>query len=497
MHTEDLKKYLPATASPTIHGRLVTYPISAQEIVEHCVALFEKHLLPLKFITAARQSETVTIFYIFGVPDQHVFLVPTLTVKTGSEFPSLASHLPSASLYERLIKESFGLIPIGHPNPQPVHDQGSAPYVFTEIPDEGIYEIPVGPVHAGIIEPGHFRFSMAGEEIVNLEAQLGFVHKGTETLFATASLTEKIVLAEHVAGDTAFTHSLAFTQALEELLGIFVPDRANYLRVMLSELERLANHFNDVGFIMFDTGYNGGGAHGVRLREAIMQLNERLSGHRFLRHLNTVGGLQRDIPTTVIRQAQQTLDMIKEDVTNLLQIAGNSQSFMNRLKGTGVVNEALARGYGALGVAARGAGVASDSRQEFPYAAYAQLPFTVAKQSTGDVYARYKVRTKEILSSFHILEQVFKNLPEGAIRAQSIPTTFPTNALAIGVSEGWRGEIMYLVATDRTGQISRVAVRDPSMVNWQIVPHAAAGNVLLDFPLINKSFNLSYSGNDL
>jgi Ni,Fe-hydrogenase III large subunit len=359
-----------------------------------------------------------------------------------------------------------------------------------------MYEIPVGPVHAGIIEPGHFRFSVAGEEIILLESKLGYKHKGIEKLFEILPLAEKLKLSERISGDMSFTHSLAFCQTVEKLADISVSERAQYLRVIYSELERLANHFNDFGFIMSDTGYSFGGSHGCRLREMIMQWNERLTGSRFLRGVNALGGVTQDISPEIKVKLISDLKKIKDDFAEVVAIAQNSSSVYNRLKGTGKLDRQIAEDHGAIGVAGRAVGIAADARIDFPYAAYAKLNFEMALETEGDVKARLDVRIKEIYSSIAIILEALERIPDGNIFLEKV-IELKKNSYAVSLAEGWRGEIVYFMATDTEGKINRVEVRDPSIPNWKVLGHAGKGNVVPDFPLINKSFNLSYSGNDL
>jgi Ni,Fe-hydrogenase III large subunit len=372
-------------------------------------------------------------------------------------------------------------------------------YTFREVEGEGLYEVPVGPVHAGIIEPGHFRFSMAGEIIVNLEARLGWMHKGSEKLFETLPLSKKLLLSERIAGDTSFAHSTAFVSAIEELSGHTPPPRAQYLRVIFGELERLANHFNDIGFILSDTGFNFGGAQGTRLRERIMRINENLTSSRFLRGVSTFGGVTRDIGAEDAGKLRTELLAIEKDFDEIMNIADQNSIIKNRLDGAGRLTREAARLHDGVGVPARASGLEVDARKDFPYAAYAELPLAVAIETSGDVQARYRVRIKEVYSSMQLLTQALTKLPQGEIcvkNALSESAALKKNAYAVGIAEGWRGDIVYFVSTDVDGKIKRVSVRDPSFINWNLIPHCAPGNVLLDFPLINKSFNLSYTGFD-
>ncbi|OGZ73083.1 MAG: hypothetical protein A2908_01850 [Candidatus Staskawiczbacteria bacterium RIFCSPLOWO2_01_FULL_38_12b] len=499
------------------------FEVPALHIKEIATNLHANKNLPLHLITATderAEKEGFKIWYVFGISKKNMFVVPFIRLQNTVTFPSLTPAIHSACNFEKKIHTFFGLTPVLHPDLRPIilHENWPAnlfplrkdfdwqtkvkeihgTYQFQKVEGEGIYEIPVGPIHAGIIEPGHFRFSVAGEEIMLLEAKLGFVHKGSEKLFETLPLSNKLRLCEKISGDSSFSHSLAFCQAAEQLSDALPPKRALYLRVIYAELERLANHFGDIGAIMIDTGFNFGGANGARLREMIMQINERLTKSRFLRNVNTIGGVTKDINAKEIIVLGKDLEKIQKDFFEIIAIAQNSASLLNRLKGTGVLLPKTAKDYGALGVAAKAVGILSDIRVDFPYAAYDELGFnTIETESGGDVYARFRVRVKEVYASMNLIQNALTKLPKGPILTPRNTTVFKKNALAIGMVEGWRGQIIYVITTDLAGNISRVAPCDPSFLNWSLVGEAGPLNVVPDFPLINKSFNLSYSGNDL
>ncbi len=515
-------QYIPKKFQAKQEGNVLTYAVPKEEIVEVCSKLYFDHKLQLKTITATderKEGGVFKIFYVFGVPKENIFLAPYIILKDGEEFPSITKNIHEASGYERKIRTFFGLEVAGHPHLRPIllHENwpssvfplrkdfnwqerpagAKGSYEFQKVAGEGIYEIPVGPVHAGIIEPGHFRFSVAGEEIILLEPKLGYKHKGTEKLFEVLPLSEKVRLAERVSGDTSFTHSMAFCQAVENLADMEIPERAKYLRVIFSELERLANHFNDFGFIMLDTGYSFGGSNGSRLREIIMQWNERLAGSRFLRGVNVIGGVAKDISPDTREEFLRELKKIEKDFEEIVAISEESGSLLNRLQGTGKLDLQLAKDHGVLGVAGRALGIAHDARIEYPYAAYEKIKFDMALEKEGDVRARFYIRIKEIRSSMRIIEQAIANFPLDTELKSDKKINLRKNSYAVGVTEGWRGDISYFIATDSEGNISRVDVRDPSFLNWTVLGHAGKGNVVPDFPLINKSFDLSYSGNDL
>lgn len=519
-YTEIINKYLDKDIKVEKSTNLILFHTPANSIVKICRNLLEKHRLQLKTIKATDERDEngyFKIFYVFGIPESDFFLVPYLQIKNTHEFPSLTPFIHQASFYELEICSFFGLKPIGHPHLQQfiLHENWPAnvfplrkdfdwqkrpptahtPYTFQTVTGEGIYEIPVGPVHAGIIEPGHFRFSVAGEEIVSLEPKLGYTHKGSEKLFEKLSFDDKIKLAERISGDTSFTHSLAYCQAIETLGKTTVPSRAKYLRVIYSELERLANHLNDIGFIVNDTAFSFGGSNGQRLKEKVMQLCDLLTGNRFLRGINTVGGVTKDISEELQLILNKELENIQNDFEEVIQIINGNDSVQNRLKGTGILDQQVALDHGVTGIAARALGLPHDARIEFPYAAYKDISVKIAHQTTGDVYARFQIRVSEIHASIAIIEEALKNLPAGSISANT-SINLEKNAYTISITEGWRGDIVYFIATNGKGEISRVGIRDASFLNWPAVPYAVVGNIIPDFPLINKSFNLSYSGFD-
>ncbi len=328
-----------------------------------------------------------------------------------------------------------------------------------------------------------------------LQPNLGYTHKGTEKLFEVLPLSEKVRLSERVSGDTSFTHAVAFCQAVELLADIQVPERARYLRTIFSELERMANHCNDIGFILNDTAFAVGGSHGTRLKEQIMQLCDQLTGHRFMRGVNTIGGVTKDLISDNLELLQLTINSVTKDLSELVSITENNETVINRLKGTGILQKQVAKDHGVVGMAARGSGINTDARHEYPYAAYDKLTVKVAQQNSGDVYARFSIRVAEVLESARLITQAIKNLPKGAI-ASTTKISFKKNSCSLGIAEGWRGDIVYFVRTNDVGEIDRVGIRDASFLNWPAVPYAVAGNIVPDFPLINKSFNLSYSGFD-
>ena len=459
-----------------------------------------------------------TLRYFFELPGKaSIFLVSMVLEENRRTFPSLATRWYLASLFEREIHDLFGLTPSDHPDlrrlplhqfwpegfypllkdarvPEKFEDDG-APFPFQQVEGDGTYEITVGPVHAGIIEPGHFRFSVEGETIVNLESRLFFVHKGIEKLFESQTPMRGIELAERISGDSAVAHALAFSIAVETAAGIEAPARATHARVAFQELERLYNHIADVGAICTDTGFAVANAHAMRLREDILRLNDRLVGHRLLRGTIVPGGVLIDFSNEKIADAIRTVQKVGRDFDEVVAMALDSGLVLDRLHGTGVLTNRTAREMQVVGVAARASGIDADVRRDHPYAAYPRLRFRVPVFQEGDVWARMMVRVEEARASAELIEQALYSMPDGNI-FEPLPA-LRKGVNAFGLVEGWRGPIWHWVVTGENGAFSRVKIKDPSFANWPALNYAILGNIVPDFPLCNKSFNLSYAGNDL
>jgi len=464
-------------------------------------------------------SAGFTLRYVFEMPGKDVFVIISVLLPQGQNFfPSLATRWYLASLFEREIHDLFGLSPSEHPDlrrlplhqfwpagyhpllkdaarPEKFEDEGQ-PFPFQQVQGEGTYQITVGPVHAGIIEPGHFRFNVDGETIVNLESRLFFVHKGIEKLFESMHFSRGVELAERVSGDSSVAHALAYCMAVERCAGVEAPDRAAYLRVVLQELERLYNHVADVGAICTDTGFAIANAHAMRLREDVLRLNDRLAGHRLLRGTVVPGGVAiQSLSELQIAGAINAVQQVQKDFNEVVAIALESAAVLDRLHATGILTKDIVRELQVVGIAARASGVEADTRRDHPYAAYHKLKFQVPSFQEGDVWARMMVRVHEVQESVHLIVQALVGLPPG--EALRPVTTMPAGASAFGLVEGWRGPIWHWVTIDKNGMLARVKVKDPSFANWPALNYAILKNIVPDFPLCNKSFNLSYAGNDL
>lgn len=429
-------------------------------------------------------------------------------------FESLAKCMHSASLFEREIWEMFGIEPKGNPDLRRLrlHDEvwpkdnyplrkdfkltqsaDLSDYKFSRVEGEGIFEVPVGPVHAGIIGPGHFRFSVAGEPIINLELRLGFTHRGVEKLFEGRSYIDAVGLSECVSGDSCFTHSLAFVQACEKISGVTVPAQAGILRAVFLELERLYNHVNDIGGMAVDVGFSFAHAYASIIKEAILQLNEKLAGNRYLKGINVVGGVSGGIDEAQKQVLLASLKSIKADFGELVKILHSSVSFMDRVDTTGVLRRKTAEDLGVTGLVARASGIPTDLRKYFS-GVCRQVNFTMMLQENGDVLSRLRVRIAEFEESCRLIETLTAALNKKEELRSEAPLK---GGSALGYAEGWRGPVLYWLKAGPIGTIERCKIVDPSFLNWQGLSYAVLGNIIPDFPLCNKSFDLSYPGNDL
>ncbi len=455
------------------------------------------------------------VYYLFAHPTENWFLHARKVLT--AEAPTVASlgifHHP-ASLFEQEIYDLFGITPTNHPDPRPLVRHGfwpadffplrkdaragdfaddGRPFPFVEVGGEGVYEIPVGPVHAGVIEPGHFRFSVVGETIINMRARLYYAHKGTERLFEGRVPSAGVELAERVSGDTTIGHSMAYCQALEAGAGATVPARARYLRVVLLEMERLYNHVADFGMIANDTGFALAQAHCFRIRERLLRLNKRLTGNRLLRGGLVPGGVGHDLPAGLDLAGEVAAALADFEEVVALSLA--SSLVQDRLEGTGMLTMRTARDHGVLGYVARASGIDADVRRDHPFAAYGDLSFRVPVFTSGDVKARTMVRVEEARESARLIRQAVEGIPAGPLHVPLGP--LPAFEPAWSVVEGWRGAIIHWVMADEAGALYRVKIMDPSFLNWRPLSYALLKNIVPDFPLCNKSFNQSYSGNDL
>jgi Ni,Fe-hydrogenase III large subunit/Ni,Fe-hydrogenase III component G len=428
--------------------------------------------------------------------------------------PSLAGLSFPAGRFEREMRDLYGIVPEGHPLPRrlvrhfhwprgwypmladagtpPDFGDTDGPYPFRTVEGPGVYEIPVGPVHAGMIGPGHFRFSVVGETILNLKARLWFTHRGIEKLFEGRDPARALELAERVSGDTAVGHCLAFCLAVEDALGLDVPAPEQQIRAMLLELERLYNHVADIGALCNDVGHGILNSHASRIREQLLRINDTVTGHRLLRGAIHPGG-------AIIRVAPDPgeLAAIAADIAEVTALALDHSVVRDRFTGTGVLTADQAAGLGTLGYVARASGLSSDARHDHPLPGV-QFPRISYSQVTGDVLARFQARAEETGPAVSFITDTAQRLDGHLGTAPARHTREPGTARSgTGMTEGWRGTIVHRAELAPDGTLTRVKIADPSFFNWPALPVALAGTIVPDFPLVNKSFSLSYPGNDL
>jgi Ni,Fe-hydrogenase III large subunit/Ni,Fe-hydrogenase III component G len=465
----------------------------------------------LALVSARHDGALIEVVYLFvdGPPDQRVELRVPLDTRLP-RLPSIAHLSYPASRFEREMHDLFGVQPVGHPQLRRLvlhqhwppgwhpmrHDAGEQPpmnldadaFPFAQVEGDGVYEIPVGPVHAGVIEPGHFRFWVLGETIVRMKARLWFVHKGIERLFEGRDLAFALNLAEKISGDSAVGHGLAFVQAVEESQGLEVGPRARELRLVLLELERLYNHVADVGALCNDVGFGFANARALTLRERLLTLNDAVTGHRLLR-----GGVQYGGATLRSLPTQQELDDIATAFHELVDLGRSNSIVMDRFTGTGVLTNDQARDLGVLGVVARASGLTNDARVTHPFV---DLPasFHAPSREGGDVLARFEVRCDEVDASLRLLSDLVSR--EGPLHVDGGEVDL-REGHGTGIIEGWRGAVVHRVDVGPDGMLRRVKIVDPSFFAWPALPIALTDTIVPDFPLVNKSFNLSYAGNDL
>ncbi len=446
-----------------------------------------------------------------------------LRTRTNSQSPSILSHTPyfaSANRPERHMHDLFGIEFVNHTHPQrwtrhQAWDNETAPlrhtfpkeghppkqtppdkdYPFFKAEGHGVYEIPVGPVHAGIIEPGHFRFHAVGETLLHLEERLGYVHKGMEKIAEGRTADSLARLAGRVSGDTTVGHAFAACLAMERAANIEVPLRASFIRGLMAERERVANHLWDMGMICNDVGFAFAYYQFGRLRELWLRDNQALFGHRLLMDRIIPGGVKFDVSTEAVNRMKDSFKGLRRELDQLITIIDQNSSLEDRLVTTGHLTLADAQTLGVLGYVGRSSGQTFDVRHDAPYPPYDQLEVKVPVEEQGDVASRFWVRYKETRVALKLMEKLLDKLPEGDIAIAWVNPK--TGAEGFGVVEGWRGEILSYVRFGENGCISRYYPRDPSIVNWPALEKLVLGNIVPDFPVCNKSVNGSYSGNDL
>jgi Ni,Fe-hydrogenase III large subunit len=446
--------------------------------------------------------------------DEAPFAIGVVTFECADgRFPSVGAVHPPAIRLERAVRDLYGLEPDGLPDRRPwldhgrfdvQHPLGAEPnalpaavgYSFLPVEGESLHQIPVGPVHAGIIEPGHFRFTANGETVVRLEQRLGYVHKGIESLMVGADLDRGARLAGRTSGDSTVAYALAFAHAAEAALGLEIPPRAAWLRALMAELERLANHFGDFGAICNDASFSIMHAQCGVLRERTLRAAGAGFGHRLMMDGVVPGGVAADLDPDGAAQLRGLTTEIGRIFPRLVELYDNTASLQDRTVTTGILKPALARQFGAGGYVGRASSRAFDARKAIAYPPYDSLEFEVPVLDAGDVNARVWIRIREIEQSVALIEQILAGLPAGPLRV-GVEAATAGACEGLGFAEGFRGDVLAWLRLGGDGRIARCHLRDPSWFQWPLLEAVIEGNIVADFPLCNKSFNCSYSGHDL
>ncbi|HTY94989.1 MAG TPA: hypothetical protein VMC02_13940 [Steroidobacteraceae bacterium] len=494
------------------HARLLGVDREAWRQVPKDVAANGGRLLALWAAAASPVEDVVSAAYLC---DPGLLVVRLPLPRTSADYPGIEDLFPAANRMQRAIADLSGPVSTG-PDTRPWLRHGAWPadvhplrdvvlpaaappapddYGFVRVQGEGVHEVAVGPVHAGTIEPGHFRFSVVGEKVLRLEERLGYVHKGIEQRFTQLPLLQAHRLAARVCGDSAVAFSWAYCQAVEGMARVDIPARAAWLRALALELERIANHLGDLGALGNDAGFAFGLAQFSRLKERLLRANEQAFGQRYLLDWIVPGGTRADLDDAQAHSLAGTVSALRLEVATLRDIYEQHTGLRDRFVGAGTVNPALAGRLGLLGLAGRASGQACDLRVDLPWAPYDELTVTRCTQQDGDVLARVTVRFDELNVACGLVQQILGGLPGGPC---DTPVPVPdAECSGIGLIEGWRGPVLVALETAAGGRIRRCHPHDPSWQNWPVLEHAIIGNIVPDFPLINKSFNLAYSGHDL
>jgi len=484
-----------------------------------CAKYAENEGIRWAAVWAEDHSDTLEVNALLETKGDYVIL-RTQVATDCPKLPSQALYYWAADRSERHIQDMYGICFTDHPDPKrwirhqawpedtyplrkkyPVEGKPvtktppDKDYKFVSATGSGVYEIPVGPVHAGIIEPGHFRFQAVGETILNLEERFGYVHKGIEKIAEGRSPEQLARLAGRVSGDTTVGHTWAACMAMERAVGVKVPVRAQYIRAILCERERIINHLWDMGAICNDVGFAFANYQFGRLRENWVRDNDHLFGHRLLMDCIIPGGVNQDLSMESIAYTDRSIRILKKELGEIVALIDFSESLEDRLITTGVLSVETASKLGALGYVGRASGLSFDVRRNAPYPPYDQLEVQVPVEDQGDVASRFWIRYKEIQAAFHLIRQSMEKIPSGDLCTQwQSPVA---GAEGIGLVEGWRGEILCYVRFDQDNRIARYYPRDPSIINWPALEKIVLENIVPDFPVCNKSVNGSYSGHDL
>ena len=459
---------------------------------------FEKLNLRLLGFFGKQEFDNVRLYVILADDKVgKIYITSSIFSQNIKSYQSFTQYFPSFHIFEREFYEEFGIEPINHPWLKPVRNNQDN-YEFFEMKGDEVHQVAVGPIHAGVIEPGHFRFMCHGEKVYDLEIMLGYQHRGVEELF----LKEKQFnnrLAESVCGDSVIAYNMAYSQVMENLTTTKVSNKAELIRRIALEMERIGIHIGDMGAIAGDIAYQMGASIFGVTRTLVINTMLEISGSRFGRGLIDVGGVNFDINDKLSQRIKSVLDEVAKTVDRTTNVMLKSPTVLSRLERTGVVSTENATAMGAVGMAARASGVDLDSRFDFNDIWYKSLRVEKPFKATGDVYSRFKLRYKEVKQSIQIIKKLLKKLNEFSLEQILVKTNYKleSNSFVVSIVEGWRGELVHFALTGANGELLRYKIKDPSFNNWYMLAMAVRNNGISDFPLCNKSFNLSYCGNDL
>ncbi|MBD5402303.1 hydrogenase [bacterium] len=468
--------------------------VSITELREEIILLNKR---PIGFFGTKTPNNETELFVVLADDNAgDLYVSSTKFAKNEKSYECLTKDIPAFHIFEREFYEQFGIEPLNHPWLKPVRIEQDK-YEFFDMKGEEVHQVAVGPIHAGVIEPGHFRFMCNGETVYHLEIMLGYQHRGIEELILNSPSNQ---LAESICGDSVIAYNTAYSQIMETLQDLTIPDKAQLIRKAALEMERMAIHIGDLGAIAGDIAYLMGASVFGATRTLVINTMLEFCGSRFGRGLICTGGVNYDFTEEKIEKALKTFEKVIKDVERMVNTMLKNSTVMSRLEKTGTISMERAKEAGLVGMAARSAGVDIDSRFDFPDKWITEL--NLAKKNfkaTGDVNARFKLRYKEIQQSYTIIKKIFaklKNCQNENLYIESHNNLAP-DAFAISIVEGWRGEVVHIAMTDNLGNLSRYKIKDPSFNNWYGLALAVRNNGVSDFPLCNKSFNLSYAGNDL
>ncbi|MFA6988548.1 MAG: NADH-quinone oxidoreductase subunit C [Candidatus Gastranaerophilaceae bacterium] len=470
--------------------------VDITELREDIIKKIKQNNRVIGFFGVKETSQT-KLYIVLADDVQSQLYISSSIFSFEQSYLSITTEIPSFHMFEREFYEEFGIEPVGHPWLKPVRNHKKE-YSFFKMDGEEVHEVAVGPIHAGIIEPGHFRFMCNGEKVYDLEIQLGYQHRNIEQLFLE-NKRASVYMAESIAGDTVIGHTLTYTNAMEALLNIEISSKAALIRIIALEMERIAIHIGDLGAISNDVAYLMGNAVFGATRTLVINTLLQISGSRFGRGLIREGGVVFDIDKEMTEKISKMLVKVSKDVDRMTKTMFSSASVLSRLEKTGILNKEKAQKLGLVGMASRASGIPLDIRIDHPDKCYKELYLDKKTLTGGDVYARAYIRYEEIKQSIQIIKDLLDKLPIYEQEPLLIKTnnSLRPNSMVISMTEGWRGEIVHTALTNEEGNLSRYKIKDPSFNNWYGLAVAVRNNGISDFPLCNKSFNLSYCGNDL